>query len=236
MSGKKYFFDTHNFDAPEGPDPDLPPPPPMFTLEELGQARDAAFAQGREVGTAETTRSREMYLAAQMERIAHEVFGLQLAEQMREKTYEREAISLCTAIFQKLFPHLNALHGLDEIKAVIASVIQHQPDVSKIIIDVPSTDCDDIENLMKNIPDLDLTRIEIRGIDGLEVGSCRLQWKDGAALRDPSSLADEILKALQETLAGKTQTPQNDDNNKDHNDDEVMSTAPSAEPEESDNA
>lgn len=209
MQGKKYFFDTHNFDAPEAPDPDLPPPPPLFTLEELGQARDAAFAQGREVGIQETTRSREMYLAAQMERIAHEIFGLQLAEQIREKTYEREAVTLCTAIFEKLFPFLNTQHGLDEIKAVITNVIQHQPDVSKIIIDVPSADCDEITALMTTLPDLDMTRVEVRGIDGLEQGSCRLQWKDGGAIRDPQSVADEVLKTLQETLAAKTQTPHN---------------------------
>lgn len=210
--GRKYLFDFHNFDRPKEPEPepDLPPPPPMFSLEELGQAQQESFSQGKLAGLEEARLSREEYLAGQIARLADSVKGILLAEQRRTNLFEREVLQLCAAIFAKTFPLLNDTYGLSEVQSIIQKTIAAQPAAS-IVIEIPLEDCEDLKERLAALPDFPIDRLTIKGIPTLERGSCKLSWSDGGAVRDHSALSQEIARHIEELLAPKAQKSNNSD-------------------------
>lgn len=212
---KKFLFDTHNFDVPDvpEPDPDAPPPPPVFSLEEIGMARDEGFRQGHLAGLEEAAASRAQYIATQMEKLSHELKGVLLAEQRREKTYENEVTGLCEAIFARVFPALNQVYGLTEVTSVIRRVFASQTETSELVVEVPVGESEEIRQHLETDPEIDFTRLLLRENATLERGSCRISWQNGGALRDHQALAEQILLELQQTLAPAPQNPHNDSSN-----------------------
>ncbi len=211
---RKYLFDSHNFDAPEVPEVDLdvPPPPPTFSLEEIGMAKDEGFNQGRLTGLEESANSRAQYISTQLEQIATELKGIMLAEQRREKTYENEVAGLCEAIFARTFPALNQEHGLTEVTSVIRRVVATQAGQSALVVEVPEGESEEIRKHLDGFSDIDLRRIEFKEINTLTRGSCRIYWQNGGALRDHAALADEIANQLKQALAPAPQNPHNQTN------------------------
>lgn len=208
---RKFLFDVNNFDLPEVPevDPDAPPPPPVFSLEEMQQSQEEGFNQGRLTGLEEAAASRAQYISTQMEKIAHDMTGVILAEKMRENTYESEVLGLCEAIFAKAFPALNKIYGQSEILSIIRNVISTQQDKSKLIIDVPAGEKDEILAELSKMQDFDAEKVELRDTPDLQRGSCRIGWQNGGALRDHQAIADAILNELQQALAPAPQNPHN---------------------------
>lgn len=200
---RKFLFDNNNFDLPDStPEPEAyVEPPPIFTLEELGFARDDAFAKGQAAGLEEARNSREQYLAEQTEHIAQELKFLLGAEEYRAAVYEREVLALTETIFKSLFPHFTAQGGLEEVKAVISKVLTNQPEQSSIVIELPEEDIEAIEAYFRD-QGLDADRVIFKPAS-ISKGSCRLSWKDGGALRDHQIIADEIMKILQPNLPQK---------------------------------
>ena len=211
MKGQKYFFDLNNFDQPEVPeiDPDLPPPPPVFSVEEMELARTESFSEGRLAGiTAEKT-SREHYIAAQVATLNTEVRALILAEQMREKRFEREVVSLCRNLVAKLFPQLAVREGVAEIEAVIERVLAAQ-DSAKIHIEVPMADVEDVYASLLAMKEA-TGKFEVVCASDLSAGSCRMAWHDGGALRNQEALTRAILQELDDVLALNPQKVQNNE-------------------------
>lgn len=193
---------------------DAPPPPPVFSLEELGMARDESFSQGRLTGLEEAAASREQYIATQIETLAHDLKGILLAERMRERTFEKEVIGLCEAIFAKVFPELNRRHGLGEVTQIIRAAILAQ-DQSKLTIDVPEGETAEIEAHLAKASGYDPERITLRESSDLERGSCRISWQNGGALRDHARIAAQIAAELaataQQGLAPRAQKDHTDE-------------------------
>jgi flagellar assembly protein FliH len=208
--GKKYFFDLNNFDGPAVPEPDedVPPPPPVFSLEEMGQAKQVGFEEGLTKGHQEEKDSRAQYIATQVSELNSQILGLILAEQMREKAFEQEVIHLCRALTSRLFPALNEREGFNEIERVISRVVERQP-VSSIHIEVPENDVEDIKRHLSVMKDIEPDRLQILGNATLTKGSCSMKWQDGGAIRNFGALSHEIFKELDEVLAPPAQKVQN---------------------------
>lgn len=218
--GRKYFFDLNNFDSSAVPEPeeDLPPPPPIFSLEELDAAKQQSFEQGRAVGQQEEQQSRAQYIATQISELNTQILSLILSEQIRENRFEQEVIHLCRTLISKLFPALTQRGGTEEIERVISQVLSKQP-ASRITIEVPTDDAKDIKSHLLALKDIEPDRLSIVGIDSLGKGSCRMKWQDGGATRDHQSLAASIFAELDAILAP---LPQKGDNHK--NESEIVST------------
>ncbi|MFA7276133.1 MAG: hypothetical protein WC043_04965 [Pseudobdellovibrionaceae bacterium] len=208
--GRKYFFDVNNFDANIKPEPeeDIPPPPPTFSLEELGQTKDEGFKQGLEQGRLEEQTSRGAYIAAQISELNTEIRALFLSEQMREKKYERDVVFLCRALVERLFPAFVAAQGFGEIERVILEVLARQPEKT-IRIEVPQADVEEIVTTLTSIHNADFARLTITGVESLNPGNCRMSWEDGGAVRDHDRILGDIMKELDDVLALEHQKGQN---------------------------
>lgn len=196
---RKFLFDQNNFDLPDTvPEPEAYiEPPPLFSLDEIGFARDEAFAKGHVSGLQEAKNSREQYLAEQMERISQELKFLIGAENYRAAIYEREVLALTETIFKAVFPHFTETQGIEELKSVIAKVIANLSEQSSIIVEIPAEDADAIQAYLAERTDIDASKVTLKPSTLIPVASCRMTWKDGGALRDHQTIADEVLKALQ---------------------------------------
>lgn len=155
-----------------------------------------------------------------MEKIAHDLKGVILAEKMREKTYESEVLGLCEAIFARAFPALNQREGMSEILAVIHRVLTTQAEQSSLAIDVPPGEMTEIWAHLEKSGDIDLTKVQIRENPELLRGSCRINWQNGGALRDHAAIAAAITAELTRESVGHTQpelapAPQKDHNEQD---------------------
>ena len=207
---RRYLFDAHNFDQPDEPeiDENAPPPPPVFSLEDLDLAKQESFSQGRLTGLEEAAASRAQYIATQIEKLAHDLQGVLLAEQKREKIYEQEVLSLCEAIFARAFPALNQIYGMTEVLQVIRKVLTTQPDHAKLVIEVPTDERSEILAHLEKLPEFDPARVELQENANLSRGSCKMSWQNGGALRDHVAIAAEILKQLEQALAPAVQKDQ----------------------------
>lgn len=211
MKGQKYFFELNNFDQKEPPkvDIDLPPPPPVFSEQELADAQGASFVEGRLAGIEAEKNSRAQYIAANISALNTEVRALILAEQIREKQFEREVISVCRSLIEKLFPQLATHHGTAEIEKVIERVLSLQ-ESSIIHIEVPMEDVEEIYSKLLAMKDVD-GKYAVVGDETLSSGSCRMTWHNGGALRDQGALITSILQELDDVLALTGQKVQNNE-------------------------
>jgi flagellar assembly protein FliH len=209
---KKYLFDLNNFDSGRKPevDPDLPPPPPVFSLDEMESAEREGYLKGREEAFEEARVSREQYIASQVSGLNDQIRSLVLAEQMREKRFEEEALHIARTIFSRVFPSFSAKHSIDEVIQVIRDVVDLQ-DRAKIIIDVPNADLEDIRAQISLLIESSNGRLVLNGRDDLNAGSCRMHWENGGALREQDALVGAIVAAIEDMLAPLPQKSQNNE-------------------------
>lgn len=208
---QKYLFDLNNFDESAGHqkiEEDLPPPPPVFSTLDMEQAEQRGYERGREAAMQEAQVSREQYIATQIGGFTGHLRSLLLSEQMRERRFEEEVLTLSRSIFTSCFSSLSAKHGIDEIIRVISETLKNQ-DQANIIIEVPTADYQDIKAQMVNLLHMEQNRLTLRPSDDLNVGDCRIRWDNGGAFRTQSDIVEKILYHLEELLAPTAQKSQN---------------------------
>lgn len=211
---KKFFFDTHNFDEdePEIIEEETPPPPPVFSEEEMEAARQDAFEKGRQQGLDEAAQSREKHVTALLETIKEEIPSLLAQEDRRIALYEREAVQLAEKMFAALFPALNDRHGLEEIRNMLATVLENQRRAPEIVIEVRPEYGEEIRAFIAALGEdnnLDGFCV-VREKETLGPGDCRLSWKDGGAERDIGAVKQEMEKHFQQILAGNAPMTDNE--------------------------
>lgn len=201
---RKFLFDRNIFDPPEPdeiPD-DLPPPPPTFSEEELGAAKDIAFEQGRQQGQKEQTESREQFIAKSLEKIAQNFSHLFAAEAMRESVFEKEALHLTIEALDRLFPSLNEKVGADEVRKAIQKTLTDHRKTKEITIRVATGMRGEIEAMISRIRADEHEDVLWRVIEDAELsqGDCSLEWSDGGAVRDSRRAAADIRRNIEKIL------------------------------------
>jgi len=191
---EKFFFHMNNFndevideDPPEESE-DLPLPPPVFSESELESAKQKAFQEGHAAGKKEVEESRAQSLANLMQKLAHDLQMLFIAENEREAVFEREAVALCKVMFEHAFPGQNSI----EIR------IAH--DFAKGVEGF-------VEKLRAQNSDL---RCDVVVDENIATGAFKLSWKDGGAAYNSNEIAQAILSNLDEILAGGAVPSHND--------------------------
>lgn len=214
---QKFFFDVHNFDENEKGDEiveDLPPPPPAFSEEELAAAREESRALGRKEGYNEAQDSIEKQVLDTLNIIRNHFNILFAEEERRAGIFEKEAVQLAATIFARAFPALNERHGMEEVKAVLQSVLETVREMPEILIDVPPAYVDAIQSHVNSLLRQDGgPRCVVRGSDSLGAGQCRMAWVNGTAARNGAVLAEQIREQIAQVLADEPILTDNKDMN-----------------------
>lgn len=213
--GRKFLFDVNNFDAFDSvgnDEADLPPPPPpTFSEDELAEARTRALEDGKRAGLAEAEASRERFIASLLQSIAQQSAELLGQDQQRACQYETEILLVARTLFARLFPALNAAHGLKEVEAMVASVLADQRQQPELIIEVAPDAVDEIRALAEE------TLARLHGHGKLTIvakphlgpGDCQMHWNDGGAERNAAALAEQMLARLDDLLAERSSLQDN---------------------------
>jgi len=208
----------HNFDdnvidetSADDDTEDLPPPPPLFTESQLEAAKQQAFQEGFTQGKKESEQSREQSMANLMQKLAHDLQMLFIAESEREATYEREAVELAYAIFKHSFPALHAKYGFHELEAQMQQILAVQHGQTSIEIRVAHEYAAGVEAYIAKLraKNSDL-KYDIISDDNIAEGAFQLGWKDGGAIYNSQLIAQSIVANLEEILAGEAVTSHDD--------------------------
>ena len=198
---QKYYFDLHIFDEPETDqqEEEAEPPPPTYSQEELDEARRQGHAEGKQEGRDEAYSELQAQMNTTLEALGGRLEELQAREQAREQTYEREAVELVRNLLDTLFPGLAEHYGRDEMLTFIHETVTRNGDEAKIRIDVSQQEHEQLKDHIQGFAPEGL--LDVRASDTISPGDCRIEWKDGGAVRDQSAQLEAIRTHFDAILA-----------------------------------
>ena len=187
-----------DFDLP--PAPAAPPEPeiiePVYSAADLQEARAEAWREGRDAAMAEAETTARTEARQTLTRIAERLDATQAeAADLVERSAESVARLLMDG-FAAAFPALSRQHGAAELRAIIRTILPalHQELAVTVRVDGNAAQAvrDEIERLD---PDL-LPKIEVQASNAVLAGDIRIAWRNGAAIRDTTTLWEEITAIL----------------------------------------
>ncbi len=208
---EKFLFNLHIFDSDDvdlvakekelaEEEKNAIPLPPSFSEEELAAAEKKGFEQGHKEAVEETQKSREQKTLDLIALISQSISPLLETEIQREKTYEIEVVSLSLAIFKKIFPIYESKHRFIELQDSIRAILSRQEGQKNIVLLVSPKDETEIKKHMENTSHSELSHIKICANESISSGACELSWEDGGAIKDVSSISNEIERLLVQAL------------------------------------
>ncbi|MGJ3258706.1 MAG: FliH/SctL family protein [Rhodospirillales bacterium] len=206
---RKFTFDL-DFDAPE--EPEKPEPEveedepeeeiPTFSEEEVEQARSEGFDAGKEEGRREAADATEQKLLETVEAACGKLGEIYNTQTEANREIGREMISVATAIAKKMFPDLNARNALGEVERVVQETLKAVTEEPRIQIMVNP-------ELREPLTERLGTMTHRAGFEGkvfvnpdpaMQLGDCRIEWSNGAAVRDVEEMWQMIDKIINENL------------------------------------
>ncbi|MBF0354613.1 MAG: flagellar assembly protein FliH [Alphaproteobacteria bacterium] len=211
---RKFLFDLSFDQAPvkqapkqedtqyeEEPEPEAPPPP-VFSEEELLQAKEESYAQGREDGLKEAEESRSWQESNALRAISEQLAGLFAAEKRSAEVNQRAAIQVAQAMLRKLAPSLARKEGLSDIESLMRECMMRLGKEPRVVVRVTE---ELAEAVRAKVDGLVIEsgfegRVVVIGTPGLDVTDCKVEWADGGAERDLTRLIEEVDAVVEKYL------------------------------------
>lgn len=217
---RKFTFDR-DFGAPEEPkvlEIEIEEEPeiiiPTFSEEEMVSERAEGFVEGLEQGRKDAADATEQKLLETIEKACEKIGAIYSAQADANQEIAAEMISVSTAISKKMFPDLNARNALGEVERVVQETL-------KAITEEPRVQIIVNPDLRELLTERLATMTHRAGFDGkvfvngdptLILGDCRIEWSNGAAIRDSEELWEMIDEIIERNLHG---SPEDEDENED---------------------
>jgi flagellar assembly protein FliH len=195
----RYLFDD-DFGAPKKPaEPEVPTLALADHIVEVRKADEAAFLRGVAEGRRQAEADEAARTAGALQRLTL-LFADAAGEfQAVAQTAERQAAVLAVTMAKKLAGALVERYPLAEIEAVARSVFGHLRAVPHVVVRVEASLVDAVK------PRIDRVAAEagfagavmVLGEPDIRVGDARIEWADGAAVRDSAALErvlDEVVR------------------------------------------
>ncbi len=216
MSKKPYLFDTHKFDSDVELHENLSLEveeeevfvAPTYSQEELNQAKDEAYKQGKAEGFRESEEGYTGQIQNLTKTLNHNLANLLQAEELRKEQFKSETLKSVVALFENAFPMLKEKHGLGEIEGIIEDVLAEHLGESKITIHVAPEYSESIDTFIKSKFQADENTLEVIADKEIAKDDARITWENGGAIRDTKVFEDKIKRFLQDDLAQKVKKSQ----------------------------
>ncbi|MDK9722124.1 MAG: FliH/SctL family protein [Rhodospirillales bacterium] len=186
------------------------PPPPVYSEEELFQARDESYQRGREDGLREAEESRAFLESNALRAVSEQLAGLFAAEKRSSEANERAAIQVAQALLKKLAPSLAKREGLSDIEALMKECLMRLGKEPRVVVRVAEDLADAVRSKVEGLVSESgfEGRVVVIGGPGLAVTDCKVEWADGGAERDFERLlaeVDEVVERYLEPEGGDAQ-------------------------------
>jgi flagellar assembly protein FliH len=169
-----------------------------FTLEDIEEARQQGFEDGKATGVAEAKAAIDRSVADALTVAGQglETLGPALVE--LRAGIEAEALQTVTTIVRKIVPYYAQTHGYDEVEALLRDCLSAAYDEPRIVVrahdSVLGSLTDHLDDLTKSSGfNGNLVLFEDQD---LAPGDCRVEWADGGAERDIKRVWENIELAI----------------------------------------
>ncbi len=192
---------AEDFDIEE-PDAVLAPPPepdviePHFSASDLDAARDEAWSNGRQAGVAEANAGHSAALARAMAGIRLALIERSAgARDLAERTATGLARVL-TASLAGVLPALCRDHGEGEVRAIVQAILPGLLREPAITVRVHPRLTDAMEQELRRLDPVLSPRVSVLATDSVAFGDVRIDWEDGTAQRDASTMWRKVRAIL----------------------------------------
>ncbi len=200
MDGQPFFFDEHIFDDDAGR---IDPNKPEYSPVQMEQIRKEAFEKGKAEGQQEAQKSQIQQARALLQKIETDINKLFSSEDIRNNTFEAEAVHLCFSIHKKLFPYSTKVFGADEFKKTLQTALAQHNTPEKIKIELHQTMKEQIEEFIsEQETTLDKT-VTLTTPPELSEHEYRVLWPEGGIISNRTLIVEKTFSLLKEALAEK---------------------------------
>ncbi len=195
----------------EEPEVDLPPPPaPLFSVEELEDARKNAYEEGYAKALEESNASVERQTAEAVSQISRDLGDLAAVFESDRELRLKESLRLAGTLVGKLFPGLSRQEGMREIETLLSECLQQLQEEPRLVI---RSAVDHIDLLRERCDVLSSKtgfegRFVILGEEEYGPSDVTLGWADGGAERNLTRQWHEIESLIERSLATR-ENPKN---------------------------
>lgn len=166
---------------------------------ELARARDEA----KKLALTEASAATEARIADNTARIAAAATQLLSTLDRECEIARRDAAALAIATARTLAGSLIDSRPLAEIEALVESCLGPLRTVPHLVIRLRATDADTLRERLQPLAEHAgfSGRIVVRGEENMPAGDCRIEWSDGAIIRDRGKALAEIEAAVDRRFA-----------------------------------
>lgn len=215
---KRFLFDNRTFDPDFDPDQDdaleyedeedeveeeiEEPPAPTFTEEELAQAQQRSFEDGKAAGLQEANAQFEHLIASALTQISQTIPGIFEDHSKTQLEHEAHALAIATAVAKKIIPAYAEKNGLEEIIHVVKRCLEPLHTEPRILVKVHESLREDIqEKLLKVAEEVGFEgRLVVMPNEEIIPGDCRIDWSEGGAERNSDDLWQQIDEIIGRNL------------------------------------
>jgi flagellar assembly protein FliH len=190
---------AEDFDLP--PDAAAQPEaiPPSFTAADLAAAREAAFAEGRDLGLAEAAAQHEAALEAAARAVAAELAALRHDARATAEAAALAVAQLLLDALAALFPTLCARHGPAEASAVLRALLPGVGDEPALRLCANPRVLPGLQVELARLDPALAARTEFVPSELAAPGDIDMSWQQGGASRNAAALWAAVADALAPT-------------------------------------
>jgi flagellar assembly protein FliH len=200
-------FDVARKSAKKPKPEDEKPPEPTFNGQQLEEARQQGYKEGRLAGNEEAASSSEAEVARLVAEIAGQLPAVSAAQAEANDRLLHDGATLVATIARKILPALAAQNGLSEVETLLAKCLRTLIDQPKIIVRVGAQHTESISTHLAAAAAASGFdgRFMVEADDAMGPSDCRVSWQGGGLERK----AEEIWRQVDAAVAGYlgTQAP-----------------------------
>ena len=173
-----------------------------FTEDELDAARDESFEAGKDTGIREAADAIETKINDALGIISANIDDLFKRQTIGNAETFADAVNIAVAISRKCFPHLNEIHGLGEVEAMVREVLAEVLEEPRVLIHLNPEIKETLGLRIDEIAKDSNFEGQIILLEDEEMasGDCRINWSSGSAERDAASIWSRIDEIVEQNL------------------------------------
>lgn len=174
------------------------PPKPTFTQEQVETVRAGAYESGYAEGQKSMANDQRQLLNVTLSKLSKQLEQITKtsAEGWQRQMAQTQEVAI--AIARKLMPEYAARNGIEEIQAIISSVMAQVAREPRLVVRVGEAQFDAVNEKIKEISERQAYagKVIVLAEDKMGVSDCRIEWADGGVERDMAALWQEIDRLI----------------------------------------